>query len=99
MFVTLQNFRTLVTNQFGLPFKAFQCDNGKEFDNSQFHTFLSHHGIHLSYHIHPKEMANRNVLRTLNNIVRSLLFQAYIPPLYWAEALVVATYLLNRRPS
>ena len=39
------------------------------------------------------------VLRTLNNIIRTLLIHAHIPPPYWAEALATATYLLNRRPS
>jgi hypothetical protein len=39
------------------------------------------------------------VLRTLNNSVRTLLIHASMPPTYWAEALTVATYLMNRRPS
>jgi hypothetical protein len=39
------------------------------------------------------------ILRTLNNITRSLLFQASLPSSYWVEALHTATYLLNRRPS
>jgi hypothetical protein len=36
------------------------------------------------------------VLRTLNNSVRTLLIHPSMPPAYWAEALAVATYLLNR---
>ncbi|WVZ55007.1 hypothetical protein U9M48_005726 [Paspalum notatum var. saurae] len=39
-----------------------------------------------------------HVLRTLNNISRTLLIHAHMPPTYWAEALSTATYLLNRRP-
>ncbi|GJS20513.1 ribonuclease H-like domain-containing protein [Tanacetum coccineum] len=35
------------------------------------------------------------MIRTINNIVRSLLFQARLPPEYWVEALLTATYLLN----
>jgi hypothetical protein len=38
-------------------------------------------------------------LRTINNIVRSLLFQASLPPVYWADSLHTATYLLNRHPT
>jgi hypothetical protein len=41
--------------------------------------------------------AERN-LRTINNIVRSILFQASFPPVYWADSLHTATYLLNRHP-
>jgi hypothetical protein len=35
-------------------------------------------------------------LRTINDILRSLLFQASLPPAYWVEALHNATYLVNR---
>jgi hypothetical protein len=38
-------------------------------------------------------------IRTLNNILRSLLFQASLPPVYWVEALHTATYLVNRLPT
>ena len=38
-------------------------------------------------------------LRTVNNIVWSLLFQASLPPVYWANSLHTATYLLNRHPT
>ena len=38
-------------------------------------------------------------LCTINNIMRSLLFQASLPPVYWVEALHTATYLVNRLPT
>ena len=38
-------------------------------------------------------------LCTINNIVRSLLFQTGLPPVYWADSLLTATYLLNRHPT
>jgi hypothetical protein len=38
-------------------------------------------------------------LRIINNIVRSMLFQASLPPVYWADSLHTATYLLNRHPT
>jgi hypothetical protein len=39
------------------------------------------------------------MIRTTNDVVRSLLFQASLPARYWAEALATATYLLNRLPT
>lgn len=39
------------------------------------------------------------VLHSTNNIVHSLLFQASMPPCYWAEALSNATYLFNILPT
>jgi hypothetical protein len=39
------------------------------------------------------------ILRTLNNMIRSLLFQASFPVHYWSDRLHTAMYLLNRLPS
>jgi hypothetical protein len=39
------------------------------------------------------------IIHTTNNILRSLLFQASMPPSYWVEALHTATCLLNRHPT
>ncbi|GJR99236.1 ribonuclease H-like domain-containing protein [Tanacetum coccineum] len=42
---------------------------------------------------------SERILRTINNLIRTLLFQAHIPPSYWVEALNMAAYLLNILPS
>lgn len=39
------------------------------------------------------------MIRTTNNLVRILLFQAHLPPHFWVEVLHLATYLLNILPS
>nr|GEX76253.1 ribonuclease H-like domain-containing protein [Tanacetum cinerariifolium]GEX76257.1 ribonuclease H-like domain-containing protein [Tanacetum cinerariifolium]GEX76562.1 ribonuclease H-like domain-containing protein [Tanacetum cinerariifolium] len=39
------------------------------------------------------------MIRTINNVVHSLLFQARLPPECWVEALLTAAYLLNIIPS
>jgi hypothetical protein len=39
------------------------------------------------------------LIRTVNNVTRTLLFQASMPPSYWADALATATYLINRLPT
>ncbi|GJW61051.1 ribonuclease H-like domain-containing protein [Tanacetum coccineum] len=39
------------------------------------------------------------MIRTINNLIRTLLFQAHLPPNYWTEALNMAVYLLNILPS
>jgi histone deacetylase 1/2 len=39
------------------------------------------------------------IIWTTNNIVRSLLFQASLPPSYWVEALATATHVLNLLPT
>jgi hypothetical protein len=39
------------------------------------------------------------MLRSINNIVRSLLFQASLPTSYWVDALHTTTHLINRHPT
>lgn len=39
------------------------------------------------------------MIRTINNSIRSLLFQAHLTPGYWVEALNVAVHILNILPS
>lgn len=39
------------------------------------------------------------MIRTVNNIMRSLLFQASLPARYWVEGLAAAIYLHNRLPT
>jgi hypothetical protein len=39
------------------------------------------------------------MIRTTTSTIRCLLFQASLPASYWAEALHIATHLLNRLPS
>lgn len=39
------------------------------------------------------------MLHTLNNAIRTLLFHARLPPIYWTEALHMAAHILNILPS
>jgi hypothetical protein len=73
-----------------------------EFDNSNSRTFFLTHGAHLRMSC-PYTFAQNgkaeHIIRTVNNMVRSLLFQACIPPTHWAEALHTTTHLLNILPT
>jgi hypothetical protein len=39
------------------------------------------------------------IIRLINNVIRTLLIQAFLPERYWAEGLHTATNLLNRLPT
>jgi hypothetical protein len=39
------------------------------------------------------------IIRSINNVIHTLLIQASLPGHYWAEGLDIATYLLNRLPT
>jgi histone deacetylase 1/2 len=101
-FSTLANFFSYVRTQFGVTVKAVQCDNGREFDNSSTRTFFLTNGVHLRMscpYTSPQNGKAERMIRTVNNAARSLLFQASMPPMYWVEALLAATHVLNILPT
>jgi histone deacetylase 1/2 len=90
---TLIKFVAYARTQFNLPIVSVQTDNGTEFVNSTFVEFLARNGIHLRMscpYTSPQNGKAERALRTLNDITRTLLFQAHMPPSYWAEALSMA---------
>lgn len=100
VFSTLQDFYFFVINQFHFSIQSIQCDNGREFDNTVLRAFLASRGITLRLscpHTSPQNGKTERIIRSINDILRTLLFQAYMPNTHWAEALSTATYLLNRR--
>ena len=84
-FSTLAHFIAHASTQFGARVKAVQCDNGKEFDNSSTRHFFITQGIHLRMscpYTSPQNGKAERIIRSTNNVVRSLLFQASMPPSY-----------------
>jgi hypothetical protein len=101
-FSVISNFFSYVQTQFDSSIKAVQCDNSREFDHSSARTFFLTHGVILRMSCPYTSQQNgrvERILRTINNIMRSLLFQASLPPVYWADSLHTATYLLNCHPT
>ncbi|GJT52593.1 ribonuclease H-like domain-containing protein [Tanacetum coccineum] len=98
----LLHFRAFIKTQFNREIKAFQCDHGGEFNNNSLHELFSTNGIQFRFSCPRTSQQNgksERMIRTINNVVRSLLFQARLPPEYWIEALLTATYLPNILPS
>jgi hypothetical protein len=61
----------------------------------------SSHGVQLRMSCPYTSLQNgktEGMIRTTNNVLRSLLFQASLPARYWVESLHAATYLLNLLP-
>jgi transposase InsO family protein len=76
--------------QFNLTIQTIQCDNGCEFDNTKLDTFCSSHGILFRFSRPYTSQQNgkaERAIRTTNDVVRTLLFQAFLPSSFWAEAL------------
>ena len=101
VYSTFLHFRAYVRTQFERDIKTIQCDNGREFDNTPFWDFCKDNGI--SFHFScpyssPQNGKAERQIRTLNNIVRTLLAHASLPYTFWHHALQMATYLTNILP-
>ncbi|GJT11116.1 ribonuclease H-like domain-containing protein [Tanacetum coccineum] len=96
------HFRAYVKNQFKTDIRSLQCDHGGEFDNNALHQLFASNGITIRFSCPKTSQQNgkfERMLRTINNLIRTLLFQAHLPPTFWVEALYMAVYLLNLLPS
>jgi hypothetical protein len=101
-FNTLSNFFVYVSTQFGMTVKAIQCDNGCEFDNSSTRIFLLSNDTQLRMscpYTSPQNGKVERIIRFVNNVICTLLIQAFLPGRYWAEGLHTAAYLLNCLPT
>jgi hypothetical protein len=100
-FPTLSHFFAYVSTQFGCTIRSGQCNNGREFDNSSCTFFLSH-GVQLRMscpYTSPQNDKAERMIRTTNNDMCSLLFQASLLAHYWDASLHATTYLLNLLPT
>ena len=95
-------FRANILTQFERNIKTFQCDNGREFDNGPLWDLCKTNGMSFRLscpHTSPRNgKAERNIW-AINNMSRTLLAHASLPPSFWHHALQMATYLLNILPS
>jgi hypothetical protein len=99
---TFVAFHAFVTTRFNLPILTIQCDNGKEFDNIKLNTFFQTHSTIFRFsHRYTSQQNGKaeRAIRTINDVIRSLLFQTSMPPNLWAEALtpphISLTYVLR----
>lgn len=101
VFSKFLHFSAFIQNQFSKTIKKFQCDNGTEYNNAQFHNHFSANGITFRFSCPYTSQQNgqaERMIRTINNAVRSLLFQAQLPNSFWVEALHIAFHILNLLP-
>ncbi|XP_040963391.1 uncharacterized protein [Gossypium hirsutum] len=95
-------FYNMVLTQFGSKIQLFKSDNGSEFFARSLGDFFKEKGIvQISSCVGTPqqngvaERKNRHLLE----VTRSLLFTTNVPKYLWGEALLTATYLINRMPS
>jgi len=92
-------FVSMIKNQFGVNIKRIRSDNAKDYFNLVLNSFCQKEGI-----IHESSCVNtpqqNGIAKRKNGHLldqtRALLFQNYVPKKFWGEALLTATYLINR---
>lgn len=98
----LEGFLSLVHNQFNIFVKKIRSDNGTEFLSHSCQSLFSSLEI-LHDRSCPHTPQQNGVVerkhRHLLQITRALLFQSGLPSQFWGEALLYATYLVNRLPT
>ncbi|KAJ9557448.1 hypothetical protein OSB04_012062, partial [Centaurea solstitialis] len=102
VFKVFCTFCAYVVNQFKTDIQSFQCDNGREFNNTNLLTLFQNHGIRILFSCPYTSQQNgkaERAIRTINNVMRTLLFQASHPPNFWAEALNMTIHILNLLPT
>lgn len=98
----LKVFVNLIQNQFNEVVKNFRTDNGSEYMDKDVRLFLEEKGIH--HHTSNVYTPQQNGVaerkhRHLLGVARSLMFSMNVPKHMWGEAVLTATYLINRTPS
>lgn len=93
-------FRAFIEKQTGKQIKTLRTDNGGEYVSNAFDQFLKKNGIkHLmtiAYTPEQNGVAER-MNRTLTEKAKTYLFDADLPKIFWAEA-IMAAYVVNRMP-
>lgn len=85
VFSKFTHFSAFLKTQFHTSIQSFQCDNGGEYNNTEFHNFFSSNGIVVRFlcpHTSQQNGRSERMIRTINNAIRTLLSQARLPPTY-----------------
>ena len=95
------HYKNEVENQLGRNIKAIRSDKGGEYD-APFDRFCQEHGIihqtSAPYTPQQNGIAERKN-RTLKEMMNAMLISSRLPQNWWGEALLSATYILNRLPQ
>lgn len=96
---TFVNFKSLVERQTEQKIKILRSDNGTEYCGETFQEYLRKRGIrHQTSNVYTPQQIGvaERMNRTLTEKARCLLYDAELPKIYWAEAINMACYIVNR---
>jgi Integrase core domain/GAG-pre-integrase domain len=102
VFACFKDFHKGIQTQYGAVVNVLRSDNGTEYTNREFGEYLSSQGIQYQttcpYTPEQNEVAERKN-RHLLEVTRSMMMSMNVPKYLWGQAVLTATYLINRMPS
>ncbi|KAL0284885.1 UNVERIFIED_CONTAM: Retrovirus-related Pol polyprotein from transposon TNT 1-94 [Sesamum calycinum] len=101
VFAKFKLWKAEVENQTGRKIKYLRLDNGTKYTDLQFQKFCEEHGIQRHFSVRKTPQQNGVVERmnmSLTERARCLRLNAGLPKSFWAEAVSMACYLINRSP-
>lgn len=102
VFVTFKQWKTLIKKQSSKKIKRFRTDNGLEYCLGEFDEFCKNEGIvrnHIVKGIPHQNGVAEHMNRTLLERARCMLSNSSLSKDFWAEAINMPCYLVNRSPS
>jgi hypothetical protein len=97
--VVLKKFLKMAQNEFGAKVKKIRSDNELEFKNTQVEEYLDQEGIKNEFLAPYTPQQNRVAERknmTLIESARTMLDEYKTPDHFWAEAINMECYVINR---
>ncbi|XP_074314810.1 uncharacterized protein LOC141650977 [Silene latifolia] len=98
----VKQFIAFVETQFHKQIKIIRSDNGTEFFQVQCSQFFKDKGIMHQRSIVGRPQQNGRVERKHRHLLdtaRELKIQSKVPPKFWGECLLTATYFINKMPT
>jgi Integrase core domain len=97
-----KDFHKGIQTQYGAVVKVLRSDNGTEYTNRAFRKYLSsqkiQHQTTCPYTLEQNGMAERKN-RNLLEVTQSMMMSMNVPKYLWGQAVLTATYLINKMPS
>uniref|UniRef100_A0A2N9GCQ1 Integrase catalytic domain-containing protein n=1 Tax=Fagus sylvatica TaxID=28930 RepID=A0A2N9GCQ1_FAGSY len=100
-FAKFKVWKAEVENQTGRKIKCLRTDNGTEYRDGDFLKFYEEHGIKRHFTVRKTPQQNgvaERLNRTITETARCLRLNAELPKIFWAEAVDMACYIINRSP-
>ena len=99
---TIKKFFVEIINQYSVCPKILRTDNALEFTQASLRNYCESLGViqqtscpRISQQNSVVECKHRHIL----DVARSLMFEMQVPKYLWSDAVLTASYLINRMPS